>query len=270
MSGGRLPKRIVFGNLEGAVRRGRGGKEKEWTDYVQSDIRAFGIAGDWKATALKAEVWVETVTEGGRRFMAAWRKEEVDAAKHRQEKREATRLGTVLSQTGVLLLIVVDSHIQRIVLASEETTVTQQVSHRPIKCQSRLWSQRGTRVNGSHHGDNPLLRPTGIQIATKSYAALQAMAPTNIKTVHQTSILHIESNLDRLGMLSPTHDQRSQQKTGKITLQPVLINKSKILKATHCTEIRTNEIPRSMVVEALSWRSRRASQHPAVQSPVHP
>ena len=30
------------------------------------------------------------------------------------------------------------------------------------------------------------------------------------------------------------------------------------------------EIPRSMVVEALSWWSRRASQHPAVQSPVHP
>ena len=170
----------------------------------------------------------------------------------------------------VVVVVVVDSHIQRIVLATEETTVTQQVSHRPIKCQSRLWSQRGTKVNGSHHGDNPLLRPTGIQIATKSYASLQAMAPTNIKTVHQTSFLHIESNLDRLGMLSPTHDQRSQQKTGKITLQPVLINKSKILKATHCTEIRKNEIPRSMVVEALSWRSRRASQHPPVQSPVYP
>ena len=132
-----------------------------------------------------------------------------------------------------VVVVVVDSHIQRIVLATEETTVTQQVSHRPIKCQSRLWSQRGTKVNGSHHGDNPLLRPTGIQIATKSYAALQAMAPTNIKTVHQTSLLHIESNLDRLGMLSPTHDQRSQQKTGKITLQPVLISKSKFLKATH-------------------------------------
>ena len=28
MSGGRLPKRIVFGNLEGEMRRGRGGKEK--------------------------------------------------------------------------------------------------------------------------------------------------------------------------------------------------------------------------------------------------
>ena len=140
----------------------------------------------------------------------------------------ATRAGFSMAprpQVGNVV-VVVDSHIQRIVLATEETTVTQQVSHRPIKCQSRLWSQRGTKVNGSHHGDNPLLRPTGIQIATKSYAALQAMAPTNIKTVHQTSLLHIESNLDRLGMLSPTHDQRSQQKTGKITLQPVLINKS--------------------------------------------
>ena len=55
MSGGRLTKRIMFGNLEGAMRRGRGGKEKEWVNCVQSDIRVFGIAGDRKATALKAE-----------------------------------------------------------------------------------------------------------------------------------------------------------------------------------------------------------------------
>ena len=170
--------------------------------------------------------------------------------------------------------VVVDSHhIQRnIVLATtEETTVTQQVSHRPIKYQSRLWSQRYTKVNGSHHGDNPLLRPTGIQIATKRYAALQAVTPTNIMTVHQTSLFHIESDLDRLGMLSPTHGQRSQQKNGKIALQSVLlINKSKFLKASHCTKIRKIETPRSMVMEALSWRSWRASQRPAVQSPVHP
>ena len=69
----------MLGNLEGAVWRGRGGKEIEWTDCVQIDIRAFGKAGDWKTMALKAEVWVEAVTEGGRRFMAAWREEEVDA-----------------------------------------------------------------------------------------------------------------------------------------------------------------------------------------------
>ena len=74
MDGGRLPKRIVSGTLEDEVQRGRGGKEKEWTDCVQREIQSFGIAEDWKATALEAEVWVEIVTEGGRRFMAAWRK----------------------------------------------------------------------------------------------------------------------------------------------------------------------------------------------------
>ena len=84
----------------------------------------------------------------------------------------------------MLLLFVIHTYVQRIVLATEETTVTQQVSHRPIKCQSRLWPQRGTKVNGSHPADNPLLRPTGIQIATKRYVTLQAIAPTNIKTVH--------------------------------------------------------------------------------------
>ena len=134
--------------------------------------------------------------------------------------------------------MVADSHVQRIVLTTEETMVAQQVSHRSIKCQSRLWSQRGTKVNGSNHGDNPLLRLTGTQIATKSYATLKGMTPTNIKTVHQTSLLHIESNLDRLGLLSPTHDQRSKQKTERITLQPILINKFKFLKATHCRKIR--------------------------------
>ena len=120
-------------------------------------------------------------------------------------------------------------------------------------CQSGTWSQIGTKVNGSHHGDNPLLRPTGIQIATKNYATLQAMAPTNIKTVHQTSLLQIESSIDRLGLLSPTHEQRSQHQSGQLTLQPVLINKSKFLKAAHGTRIRKIEIPRSMAVETLSW-----------------
>ena len=66
-----MPERIIFGNLEDAVRRGHRGKEKEWTDCVQSDIRASGIPRDWKVMALEAEVWVEAVTEGGGRFMAA-------------------------------------------------------------------------------------------------------------------------------------------------------------------------------------------------------
>ena len=48
-------------------------------------------SGGLEATALKAEVWVDTVTEGGRRFMVAWRKEQVDAAKIRQMRREKQR-----------------------------------------------------------------------------------------------------------------------------------------------------------------------------------
>ena len=55
--------------------------------------------GDWKTMAVKAEGWVKAVTEGGRRFMAAWRQEEEDATRHRQEKREATRLGKLQSHT---------------------------------------------------------------------------------------------------------------------------------------------------------------------------
>ena len=70
----------------------------------------------------------------------------------------------------------------------------------------------------------------------KRHATLQAMAPTNARTVHQASLLHIKSNLDRLGFMSPTHGQRSQQQSGQITLQLVLINKSKLLKAIYRTE----------------------------------
>ena len=42
MSGGRLPKRIMFGNLEGAVRRERGGKEK-----IVDRLRTERHTGAW-------------------------------------------------------------------------------------------------------------------------------------------------------------------------------------------------------------------------------
>ena len=83
---------------------------------------------------------------------------------------------------------------------------------------------------------------------------LQAMTPTNVRTVHQISLLHTESNLDRLGLLSPTHGERSQQQSGQFTLQSLFfINKLKFLKATHHTEITKIEILRSMAMETLSW-----------------
>ena len=66
-------------------------------------------------------------------------------------------------------------------------------------------------------------------------------------------ILHIESNLDRLGLLSPTHSQRSQHQSGRIPLQSVLINKPEFFKATRYAAKRKIEIRRSMEVEALGW-----------------
>ena len=120
-------------------------------------------------------------------------------------------------------------------------------------CQSGTWSQRGTKVNGSHHGDNPLLGPTGIQIATKSYATLQAMAPTNNKTVHQPPLLHIEAaSIDSGCCRLPTTSVLSN-KSDKYVPTSFDQQYSKFFKATHRTKKRKNEIPRSMVVEALSW-----------------
>ena len=86
----------------------------------------------------------------------------------------------------IVLVVTVVGYLYRIVVVVF-FTLTDRASTIPSGCQSGTWSQRGTKVNRSHHGDNPLLRPTGIQIATKSYATLQAMAHTNIKTFHQTS-----------------------------------------------------------------------------------
>ena len=96
----RLPKRIMFGALERGVKRGRGGKEMEWTDCVLNDVRAFGIPGNWMTTALDEGVWNDTVFEGGRRFMVAWRKEEENAARTRQEKREKEKVGIAGTAVG--------------------------------------------------------------------------------------------------------------------------------------------------------------------------
>ena len=52
----------------------RTGRKEERKDRLRSDALAFGMAEDWKATALVAKVCVETAMEGGRSFMAAWRK----------------------------------------------------------------------------------------------------------------------------------------------------------------------------------------------------
>ena len=97
-------------------------------------------------------------------------------------------------------------------------------------CRTRLArpnSPARTKVNGSHHGDNPLLGPTGIQIATKSYATLQAMAPTNNKTVHQTSFTPYrkQPRSTRIVVAYP-----------RLAFQPVLINNIKSFSRPHIVQ----------------------------------
>ena len=57
---------------------------------MADDLWLFGITGDWSTAALDPGVWYYSIVhEGGCRFMAAWVKEEENASKHRQRKREA-------------------------------------------------------------------------------------------------------------------------------------------------------------------------------------
>ena len=101
MDSDRLPNRVMFGGMEGPGQRGAGGKEKEWTNCVAEDVRAFGIGEDWKAAALEREAWDDTVIEGGRRYIAGWREEEESAAIMRQRKREVEEADKVVVASGV-------------------------------------------------------------------------------------------------------------------------------------------------------------------------
>ena len=94
MSEGRLPR--------------RGRKEGEWTliDCVQGDVRAFGVAGLLKATALEAGVWVRVLglrrsRRGRRRFVAAWgkRRKTRQGFTSRREANKA-RKGKVVTPPG--------------------------------------------------------------------------------------------------------------------------------------------------------------------------
>ena len=89
-------------------------------------------------------------------------------------------------------------------------------------------TQIGAWVNSKMSGRNPPLYCTitlivmqGRQPATQTNK--QCHRPISKRFI-TTSLLHIENSLDRLGLLSPTHDQRSQQQSGQITLQLVLIS----------------------------------------------
>ena len=73
------------------------------------------------------------------------------------------------------------------------------------------------------------------------------------------ALLHIYREQPRSTRIDVAYPRPAFSATSRTTtFQPVLITISRFLRATHRIKIREIEIPRSMVVEALSWRSRRA------------
>ena len=84
------------------MQRGRDDEKKEeWTDCVQSNVRSFGIGGDWMATVLEAVVYVETVTEEGRELWPREAKQEMRL--ECQKKREANETGKAVNVQGKLV-----------------------------------------------------------------------------------------------------------------------------------------------------------------------
>ena len=60
---------------------------------MERDARAFGISRDWEALSLQEDEWYNTVVEGGRRFMDAWRRIEEQSSEMLQEKRMEKKTG---------------------------------------------------------------------------------------------------------------------------------------------------------------------------------
>ena len=85
------------------------------------------------------------------------------------------------------------------------------------------------------------------RVTRRQCNTLRGMVPINVKTVHQTSFLHIESSPEELGPLSPTHGQRSQQPSGQITNHaPISFDRQTQVSQGH-TSCRKKEICSSEV-----------------------
>ncbi len=55
MSDDRLPKRVLFGHMDGSGLRGNG--QKHWVDYVKEDLHFARLSLTWWRTAQDRAVW---------------------------------------------------------------------------------------------------------------------------------------------------------------------------------------------------------------------
>ena len=76
--------------------------------------------------------------------------------------------------------------------------------------------KRGTKVNGSHHGDNPLLKPTGIQIATKSLPGPTTREHRKLIRVKTVSVFGYELQVLQSGVLTVFQNLRFKEKSERI------------------------------------------------------
>ena len=162
--------------------------------------------------------------------------------------------GKVLNKLLIhVVVVVVDSHIQRIVLATEETTVTQQVSHRPINANPACGHKEVRRSTGhimvtTRYSDQQgsksrqkvmrlykqWHRPISKRFIKPPYSIREQPRPTRNVVAYPRPAF---SAKNRKNYAPTSFDQQVQVSQGH----------------TFCTEIRKIEIPRSMVVEALNW-----------------
>ena len=124
-------------------------------------------------------------------------------------------------------------------------------------CQSGTWSQRGTKVNGSH--DIMVTTRYSDQQRFKSRQNLMRLYKRWHRPITKRFIkpplLHIESSLDRLGLLSPTHDQRSQQQIGEIRIRAyfnVLVESVHKICRQNLSKIKLCDWPNNL--DATSWQ----------------
>ena len=102
---GRLPKRLVFGELAGGEDSGWGSPEQNWLICLKDDLRVFGATHGSTADqpcvfGIPKLVWTEAAKVKGRvprhagvclqgveRFMTSWHKDEEEASPQRAIKR---------------------------------------------------------------------------------------------------------------------------------------------------------------------------------------
>ena len=168
----------------------------------------------------------------------------------------------------LLLLLLLIHTILRIVLANKQTTATQQVTHRHIKCQSRLWSRRGTKVNGHIMVTTRYSEQQGSKSRQKVVRLYKhwnrPISKRFIKPPYSLRAASIDSDCCRLPTTSVLSNKADKLRSNQFwsTIVPSF-SRPHIVRRSRCVLIFLLKIRK---IEISSWWSRRASQHPAVQS----